>query len=160
MRDDEARAFATVTFPLPDEDGHPVEICTIGTDVTERRERESERRIREEWRDRIFGAIDAERMLLYAQPVVQAGDGTPASCELLVRMRSEEGDVLPPGAFLPVAERFGPVQQIDAWVVRRALTLARGRRLAVNVSAVTLDAPRPARRSPGCSRPTARAPPT
>lgn len=39
----EPRTFDTVTFTLPDESGHVIETCTIGTDVTERRELESER---------------------------------------------------------------------------------------------------------------------
>jgi PAS domain S-box-containing protein len=47
--DGDARTYATVTFPLRDGSGRPIETCTIGTDLTERRERESERRERVEW---------------------------------------------------------------------------------------------------------------
>ena len=39
--------------------------------------------------------------------------------ELLVRMRGENGDLIPPAAFLGVAERFELIQSIDRWVVAR-----------------------------------------
>ena len=83
IRDGEPRTYATVTFVLPDEAGLPVETCTIGTDVTERRERESERRERRDWRERIGAALEDERMLVYAQPIVDLRHGrrrTGASC--------------------------------------------------------------------------------
>jgi PAS domain S-box-containing protein len=70
--DGERRTYVTVTFALPDERGLPAETCTIATDVTERRERESERRERLEWRERIESALAEGRMIAFAQPVVDA----------------------------------------------------------------------------------------
>jgi PAS domain S-box-containing protein len=138
--DGEPRTYVTVTFALPDADGRPAEICTIGTDVTDRRHLEDERRERLAWRERIGGAIDEGRMLVYAQPIVELAGGEVASRELLVRMRpADPADELQlPGAFLPAAERFGLVQPIDVWVVGQALGLAVTRRVAVNLSAVSL----------------------
>jgi PAS domain S-box-containing protein len=141
---DEPRTYTIVTFPLPDEDGRPVEICTIGTDVTERRQRETERRKRVEWRERISSALVDGRMVVHAQPVVELATGEETSSELLIRMHADgPGDeLLPPGAFLPIAERFELIQMIDAWVVRRALELDDGsRKREVNLSAVTLCDP-------------------
>ncbi len=137
---DEERTFATVTFPLPDADGHPAEVCTIGTDVTERRERESERRERAEWQDRITSAIADGRLVLHAQPILDLVTRERVTSELLVRMRSEAepAELLPPCSFLPEAERFGLIQLVDLWVVRQALALGAQRRLEVNLSAVTL----------------------
>ncbi len=57
VRDGEPRTYATVTFPLPDAAGRPVETCTIGTDVTERKERESARLERVTWERRIRSAL-------------------------------------------------------------------------------------------------------
>lgn len=136
-QDGEPRTYVTVTFALPDDEGRPMEICTIATDVTERRERDSERRQRVEWRERIESALAEDRMVLHAQPIVRAATGDVVSRELLVRM-NEGDEQLQPGAFLPAAERFGLVQAIDRWVVGQALRLAGDRHLAVNVSAVTL----------------------
>lgn len=138
----EARTYTTVTFPLPDEQGHPIEICTIGTDVTERRDRETEHRERRDWRARIETALSDGRMVLHEQPVVDLATGETASSELLVRLHSSTGDeLLGPERFLPHAERFGVIQAIDTWVVRQALGLARTRNLEVNLSAVTLGDP-------------------
>lgn len=41
--------------------------------------------------------------------------------ELLIRMRDEEQNMVPPGAFLPIAERFNMMPDIDRFVVRKAL---------------------------------------
>jgi PAS domain S-box-containing protein len=140
--DGEPRTYVTVTFALPDSEGRPAEVCTIGTDVTEQREQEGERRDRLEWKDRIAAAIADGRMVVHAQPVVDTAGGELTS-ELLVRMWGEgdEPELLQPGAFLPAAERYGLVQSIDVWVVRQALQLAAGRRFSVNLSAVTLCDP-------------------
>lgn len=140
MCDGEPRTYATVTFMLPDEAGLPVETCTIGTDVTERKERESERRERHGWQERIASALREERMLVFAQPVVDLRRGATEWCELLVRMRPSKagGTLLQPAAFLPAAERFDMIQAIDIWMVRQALSLPPVPAPEVNLSAVTL----------------------
>jgi EAL domain-containing protein (putative c-di-GMP-specific phosphodiesterase class I) len=53
-----------------------------------------------------------------------------------VRMRDGGGldELIMPGEFLPAAERFGLVQEIDRWVVGEAVKLARHRRVEVNLS--------------------------
>jgi PAS domain S-box-containing protein len=136
-RDGEERTFMMTTFALPDAAGHPVETCTIGTDITERKEFEDERLERSRWEARIHSAIDEGRMLVYAQPIIDLATGAEASCELLVRMR--EGDeVVPPPAFLPAAERFGLIRAIDVWMVRQAIELAATRAPEVNLSAISL----------------------
>jgi EAL domain-containing protein (putative c-di-GMP-specific phosphodiesterase class I) len=108
--------------------------------VTERKERESERRERRDWRERIDAAFDEERMLVYSQPVVNLQTGAHDWCELLVRMGSATagGPLLQPAAFLPVAERLGMIQAIDVWMVRQALSLPATPAPEVNLSAVTL----------------------
>ncbi len=133
------RTFATVTFALPDDAGDPIETCTIATDVTERHEPPKERRARLEWGRRIRSALDDGRMLTYGQPVFDLATGDRIGLELLVRMRAaRDGEVLAPGTFLPASERYGLVQAIDIWMVRRALALDSREPLAVNLSAVTL----------------------
>jgi EAL domain-containing protein (putative c-di-GMP-specific phosphodiesterase class I) len=61
---------------------------------------------------------------------------------LLIRMIGPTGNVIPPGSFLPVAERFGLITEIDNWVVDQAVTLAaKGRRVEVNLSAESVAGP-------------------
>ncbi len=140
LRDGEPRSYVTVTFALPDQSGQPVETCTIGTDVTERKEHESARRERLDWAQRINSALDEGRMLVYGQPVVDMATNEPEGCELLVRMRSADDPdhLLQPGSFLPAAERFGLIQQIDVWMVSQALGMTSALAPQVNLSAVTL----------------------
>jgi PAS domain S-box-containing protein len=140
LDDGERRTYELVTFPLPDEDGRPAEVCTIATDVTERRERESERRERADCRRLITSAIAGGRLELHAQPILDLATGERTTSELLVRMRSENdpATLIPPYSFLPALERHGLVQVLDLWVVRQALALGADRRLEVNLSAVTL----------------------
>ena len=96
------------------------------------------------WSDEIRAALAEDRFTLYAQPIVPLQGGSPRH-ELLVRMLSRDGDIVPPGAFLPIAERFDLVQDIDRWVVSRAIELLgeHGRagddvRFEVNLSAKSL----------------------
>jgi diguanylate cyclase (GGDEF)-like protein/PAS domain S-box-containing protein len=92
------------------------------------------------WVERIRDALDDERLVLHAQPILDLRTGEVAQHELLVRMLGEYGDLIPPGAFLQLAERFDLVQQIDRWVTRRALELidAYGSPLTVNLSGRSL----------------------
>ncbi len=98
------------------------------------------------WADRLRAALEQDRLELHAQPIVELASGRVVQHELLVRMRSEGGELIPPGAFLPVAERFGMVTDIDCWVIGRALELlATGPDdlvLAVNLSGASLGSPR------------------
>ncbi len=90
------------------------------------------------WLGRIRDALDEDRMVLYSQPVIPADEGVPSE-ELLLRMISRTGEVIPPGAFLPVAEKYGLIAEIDRWVVVQAIRLAaRGRRVEANLSAATV----------------------
>ena len=141
--DGETRSYLTVTFMLPDERGVPVETCTIATDVTERKERESERRERAEWTDHITSALDDGRVLAFAQPIIDLDTGAHVSSELLVRFRSagETAQMVAPDVIMPAAERYGLVQLIDIWMVRQALAVASAMPVQVNVSAVTMCDP-------------------
>jgi PAS domain S-box-containing protein len=139
-RGGEERSYVTVTFPLPGEHGLPAETCTIATDVTERKEREGERRLRLEWTERINSALAEDRLLVFAQPIVDLADGTQAASELLVRMRTpgERSEILTPDAFLPAAERYELIQHIDVWMVRQGLRLTERDEVHVNLSALTM----------------------
>jgi PAS domain S-box-containing protein len=90
------------------------------------------------WVGRIRDALDEDRMTLYSQPIVPLTGGK-SSQELLLRMVGRGGEITPPGSFLPVAERYGLIAEIDRWVVVQAIRLAaRGHRVEVNLSAATI----------------------
>lgn len=139
----EERTYSTVTFALPGVDGVPEETCTIATDVTEQRERESARRRRIEWTERIRSALSEGRILAFAQPILDVATGASTAQELLVRLRTagDRSEILSPAAFLPAAEQYGLIQAIDVWMVRQALQHADALITDVNISAVTIGDP-------------------
>lgn len=72
-----------------------------------------------EWVHRLSSAFDNQRFVLYAQPVAHvAGDRVVSHYEVLLRMIDETGRVVPPGAFIPAAERYNLMPTIDRWVLR------------------------------------------
>jgi PAS domain S-box-containing protein len=93
------------------------------------------------WVGRIRDALDDDRLVLYTQRVASC-HGDDDTEELLLRMLGPNGETIAPGAFLPVAESYGLIGEIDRWVLRRACSIvADGRRVEVNVSAVTVGDP-------------------
>ena len=94
------------------------------------------------WVGRVREAIDADRLVLYEQPIFDLATGERAGAEMLVRMVEEDGSVLAPGAFLPTAERFGLMGEIDRLVISKALDGATsGQAVTVNLSARSISDP-------------------
>ncbi|MFN0094933.1 MAG: putative bifunctional diguanylate cyclase/phosphodiesterase [Dehalococcoidia bacterium] len=83
-------------------------------------------------------AIDEGRLALVAQPIRHIASGA-VHYELLLRIRTTEGEWLPPAQFLRVAERSGLIHQLDRWVVTEAARFAgacqrAGRPIALEVN--------------------------
>ncbi len=81
-----------------------------------------------EWVTRITHAFQEDRFVLYCQsilPLRGAKEGDPYHYEILLRMRGENGEIIPPMAFIPAAERFNQMQAIDRWVVRESFSVLR-----------------------------------
>ncbi len=97
----------------------------------------------------ISDALTRNRLLLYAQRIVPLRDGLAPYAEVLIRMLGEDGGIIPPGRFIPAAERYGMMPLIDRWVIdatcaQIAAWQAEGRtvpRLHVNLSGLTLADP-------------------
>jgi diguanylate cyclase (GGDEF)-like protein/PAS domain S-box-containing protein len=64
-------------------------------------------------------AIAGDGLVLEYQPVV-GPDGRILSLEALVRWPHPERGMIPPGDFLPVAQRSGLLRELDRWVLRTA----------------------------------------
>jgi len=93
---------------------------------------------------RLHEALDEDRFVLFAQPILPLGHsaGEPRF-ELLLRMLGESGEILPPEKFLSAAERYQLLPRIDRWVIENALAAlrehsgaleGRGLRFSINVS--------------------------
>ena len=96
-------------------------------------------------------AIATDRFRLYAQPILPLSVG-PAEprFEILIRMLTETGELLPPAKFLPAAESYQLMPAIDKWVVEHAMmelgthaSVLKGRvaRFAINLSGQSVSDP-------------------
>ncbi len=94
---------------------------------------------------RVRDALTHDRLRLHTQPIHDLASGGVDRYELLLRMTSEDGELLPAASFIEAAERSGMVQELDRWVVVRALELLAAREKAgepvslhVNVSGASV----------------------
>ncbi len=76
-----------------------------------------------QWVSRINQAIDDDRFCLYAQSIVDLNSTDNKHYEILIRMVDEMGEIVPPGAFLPAAERYNLISKIDIWVIKNTFLL-------------------------------------
>jgi diguanylate cyclase (GGDEF)-like protein/PAS domain S-box-containing protein len=82
-----------------------------------------------QWVHQITAALEENRFTLYYQAIVPLTRGCRQRCgEILVRMLDPQGKLVPPISFIPAAERYNLMGQIDRWVIRNTLeVLARHR---------------------------------
>jgi two-component system CheB/CheR fusion protein len=74
-----------------------------------------------QWVARIQRGLEEERFHLDVQPITPVnGTADGGYYELLLRMKDEEGQVVPPGVFLAVAERYNLSTKLDHWVIATA----------------------------------------
>jgi EAL domain-containing protein (putative c-di-GMP-specific phosphodiesterase class I) len=98
--------------------------------------------------ERIQRALTHDQLELHCQPILDLANNEVSQYELLLRLRTDDGRLLPPSAFLYVAERFGTILAIDSWVVQQAAALiasqakaGRSLTLNVNISAKSIGTP-------------------
>jgi diguanylate cyclase (GGDEF)-like protein len=97
---------------------------------------------RDLWISKIHQALEEDRFVIYAQPIIDLETSTIAQHELLIRLRDDDHQIIPPIAFLPTAERCGLIGEIDQWVIKQGAKLAaRGQPMAVNLSAASTGNP-------------------
>jgi len=95
------------------------------------------------WASRLEQAIDEDRFVLFAQritPLAADGPDQGLHAEVLLRLRDQDGSLIPPGAFLPAAERFHMASRIDRWVVRHVFQwMAEHSEAMAHVSTLTVN---------------------
>jgi len=73
------------------------------------------------WVTQINDALEHNRFVLYAQPIVPILTDEKISFEVLVRLKQASGKLIAPGVFLPPAERYNLSHRIDEWVIGHTL---------------------------------------
>jgi EAL domain-containing protein (putative c-di-GMP-specific phosphodiesterase class I) len=142
-RDGSMVPMALSASPLADDDQRGAVI--VFEDITDRAaaqlkvERELEKL---SWVGRIRDALDNDRFVLYSQPIVDLVNDDVVQHELLLRMIGADGEVVLPDNFLPTAEEYGLISEIDRWVIHETARLsAMGHPLEFNLSAKSVADP-------------------
>ncbi len=105
-----------------------------------------------EWIPRITEALEEDRFILYCQPIVPAAKTTMSDSdtrhyELLVRMVDRDGKLIAPGKFIPAAEYYGLIDDLDRWTLKKVIKFlsdnqqrkgSRQLRFSVNLSGHTV----------------------
>jgi PAS domain S-box-containing protein len=142
-RDGSLVPMALSASPLVNNDQRGAVI--VFEDITDRAE--AQLRVEREleklsWVGRIRDALYNDRFVLYSQPIVDLTNNEVVQHELLIRMIDPEGGVIMPDSFLPTAEEYGLISEIDRWVVHETARLsAAGHPLEFNLSAKSVADP-------------------
>ncbi|BAV34054.1 diguanylate cyclase [Sulfuricaulis limicola] len=99
----------------------------------------------EQWLQRLHVALEQHDFVLHYQPVIEVASGELSHYEGLIRMTQTNGELIPPGEFIPIAERTGLIARVDYMAMEMAFSQlaaldAQGLniKLAVNISAAHL----------------------
>jgi diguanylate cyclase (GGDEF)-like protein/PAS domain S-box-containing protein len=137
----ELLALADTACYMAKEQGRNRVHLTASDDLQARRRRDEMA-----WVNRLKHALTEDRFELHFQRIQGLDEGAEDHLELLLRLRDEDGRMVPPAEFIPAAERYALMPSIDRWVVASALATLRrlpeghGARLwAINLSANTLE---------------------
>ena len=100
-----------------------------------------------QWVSQIQHALQENKFELYCQPIVSTSDlqNEPHHFEVLIRLRGSDGALISPMSFLPAAERYNLMPDIDRWVITTVINqikkhpLTRGSMIAINLSGNSLS---------------------
>src|SRR5271155_2650860 len=100
---------------------------------------------RRPWLERLRVALAEALFVLHCQPIVSLRDGSVSHYEALVRLADEPaGRLVGPNRFLPAAERYGLIRDIDRMVLAKVVALLAAERdrngpsITMNLSAVSI----------------------
>ena len=106
---------------------------------------------RRPWLARLRRALANDLFVLHFQPIVSLVDGSVSHYEALLRLADEpDGSLVAPGSFLPAAERYGLIRDIDRMVVEKVAALLGGE-LAGHRCTSRSTSPRSPSPTPPCS---------
>jgi len=98
-----------------------------------------------DWLRLVREALETDGFVLYAQPILDLRTDEIVRYEILLRLLDRDGGIIPPGAFLDIAEQFGLSGDIDRWVLRKATeilsntaVMEKGISFAINLSPRTM----------------------
>ena len=94
-----------------------------------------------DWVHRIRHALDHERFVLYYQQIKPLhNDNMSFHAEILVRLLDDEDKIIPPNAFIPAAERYNLMTEIDYWVVNTTFKFMSKNEIESQIISINLSA--------------------
>ncbi len=91
-----------------------------------------------QWVPVIQHAIEHDDFVLMGQHITELSSMDNCKLEVLIRLKSTKGGVIPPGHFIPVAEKYHLIALLDKWVIEhvfKALSLVQvDSMLSINLS--------------------------
>ena len=101
-----------------------------------------------QWIPKIQEALAENNFTLFFQPIIPMDNKDRVHYEVLLRMVDQNGDLMLPSVFIPVAERYNQMQAIDRWVIQHAFAILNDPEivpksvgLAINLSGQSLSDP-------------------
>jgi len=98
-----------------------------------------------DWLRLVREALESDGFVLFAQPILDLRTDEIVRYEILLRLVDRDGGIIPPGAFLDIAEQFGLSGDIDRWVLRKTTEILsnsaireKGISFAINLSPRTM----------------------
>ncbi len=73
------------------------------------------------WIDRITDGLEKDKFVLHFQPIVNIDGEEKEHYEVLIRLKAEDDQLIYPQQFIPVANKYGFIADIDKWVINKAL---------------------------------------
>jgi len=109
------READTCCYMAKDKGRNRIQVHQKGDEITALHQREMD------WVSRIHSGIAEQRFILFGQEIVSLNSRSPGKhLELLVRYQNDDGSLIPPGAFLPAAERYSISPKLDRHIIQSA----------------------------------------
>ena len=91
----------------------------------------------------VAAALKDNRLLLYRQAIKSLSQQQNSHYEVLIRMRNSQGALVPPIHFIPAAEKYGLIRQVDHWVIEHTFKMLASSpedtsSYSINLSGVTI----------------------
>ena len=99
-------------YTAKDQGGNQVHVYTKDDHISTTRLKELETV------NHIKKALLEDQLVLFSQKIIPLHNDLPEFSEILVRMLGDNQQILTPGSFLPIAEQYHLMSNIDLWVVR------------------------------------------
>jgi Amt family ammonium transporter len=132
----------TACYAAKDQGRHRIHVAKEDDSVIAQRHEQMQ------WVGRIEKALEAGHFALFAQPIVALSDPSEVEhYEVLLRMKPDGAEMILPMAFIPAAERYGKMVEMDRWVIEKLFAsyydigqqLRRRVRFNINLSGISLN---------------------